>query len=188
MGSVMDPQRRRGGMQVAVRRGALALALVGVSVALAACSGAPTAATAEPVTMPETRAVTAAGSLDVYRALVDSVGLAALEGTRLLNQIALFVTTDEAVRAMAEDDVRLLIQGFELQRQQLEGAEPVPEAAEAAHADLKLALDRYVEAASLLLPASSGGPERFEFSRFQELMQDGGKHFHGAGASLDAAR
>jgi hypothetical protein len=38
---------------------------------------------------------------------------------------------------------------------------------------MNLALDRYTDAATLLLPPRHGGPDRFELSEFREAMAQG---------------
>ena len=154
----------------------------------AACAGGETEPAATPVTTPPppsiaTEAVAGAEEAS-YLSLFDSVSLAAVESTRLLNRLAVFVAGDDGARADLRDDVRLLIDSFELQLEQLGAAEPVPAHMEAAHASMKTAISRYRTAAELLLPPGVGGPPVFEFSQFQEVMLDGGKHFHGAGNLL----
>lgn len=169
-----------------VKRPTLIIAFGAVAVVAAACAGTSDGTASEPASAAEVE--TPALTREVYRSLVDSVGRATLEATRLMNQIALFATTDDSTRINAERDVRLVIEALQSGLETLIGAEPVPPATREAHADLKTALERYVEAASLLLPADDGGPETFEPERFRDLMLEGGKHFHGAGASLSEAR
>ncbi len=119
-----------------------------------------------------------------YLLLFDSVAFAAADSTRLLNQLAVFVAGNDSARSDLQGDVRLLIDSFGLQLEQLEIAEPVPARMEEAHTSMKTAIRRYREAAELLLPPGTGGPAVFDFFQFQEVMLDGGKNFHGAGSLL----
>ncbi len=159
-----------------------------LAVLAAACTGGDTEPEATPVRTPapppSTSEAIAGAEEASYLSLFNSVSLAAVESTRFLNQLAVFAAGSDGARADLHDDVRLLIDSFGLQLEQLEAAEPVPGRMEPAHASMKTAIGRYRAAAELLLPPRAGGPAVFEFSRFQELMMDGGHHFHGAGDLL----
>lgn len=169
------------------RRAAIRVIAAGVALAIAcSSSGEKSREAAEGVAPPTAKVATQAAAIgtEAHRALVDRVNIVTRDATVLLNQTALFIVSNDDARPQLEEDVRLLLGSFQLQREILQQAEPVPAAMQEAHELLAAAMERYVEATALLLPQSSGGPERFDFFAFQSLMQEGGEQFHGAGAAL----
>ena len=180
-------ETRHGWLRGPARRAAVSVVAVGVGWAIACSSPGATPTETTPRgagAAPAAATEAAATSTEAYLALVSRVNLAALRATTLLSRLALIVTTDDDVRSVLEDDVLLILDSLELQRDLLLQAAPVPAAMEEVHALLLTAMERYIEATSLLLPQSSGGPERFDFFSFQPIVQEGGKNFHGAGAAL----
>ena len=74
---------------------------------------------------------------------------------------------------------------FELDKERLERTDP-PLGYEELHARLLDALSFYIDASAALLPDSQTG--KANFSRFQELMQQGGKNSHAAIAVFSGLR
>lgn len=178
--------------------GATALLLAVAAVALVACSAedgpgggpvpvSPTAdvATQIPATQIPTTHVSTTDvlgvSVDAYLPLFESVNMVTLDASMLLNQLAGTAAASDQGHAIIDADARILLGSFELQLDKLESAEPVTPELGAAHESLKAALDRYVEAASLLLARDEGGPDRFDLRGFQSLIQEGRQNVDGAG-------
>ena len=103
-----------------------------------------------------------------------------------MGQIAVFAASDDRIGVDSEDTTRLILVQLAAQRDRLDAAEPVPTELSNSHESLKMAVGLYAEAASLLLPPEPND-DKFDFARYQELMIEGGKSFHGAGVALPAS-
>ncbi len=163
-----------------VRGWCLASVVVLLSLAVAGCSSGDGDSQSTPSASPPRAEL----GVTEYQALFNRMSLDLTEITRVLVQVSLFVASNPDAATEIEDDIRLLRRSYQQQLDGVQALEPVPPSVEEAHRLLEDAIERYIEATSLLLPAERNGSDRFDYSQFQDTMLSGGMSFHGAGAAL----
>lgn len=164
-----------------LRRGSVfAAALLAMALALACSSenGGTGRGQSEPPVRPAS-----AEEFTTYVEIFDAVAASVAEVAGELEALAALMAGSDRPRSTFEADARLLIDGVRAQIDRLQSVQFIPTRAEAAHGSMKLALERYVEAAMLLLPPRHGGPDLLDFSTFDEKMADADEQA-GAAASL----
>lgn len=162
------------------RSSVFAGALFAMALALACASGDGGAgrSNVEPPVRPAS-----AEELETYVATFDAVGSFAAEVAGELAALARLMAGSDRPRSTFEGDARLLIEGLTVELDRLQSVRLIPLRAELAHGSMKSALERYVEAARLLLPPRHGGPDLLEFAEFDEKMGDADE-LAGAAAAL----
>ena len=161
-----------------------------VLVAVAACGGRPTELQKphpEPtITSKATSPATSLPSADEereqeYRKLASEVLNSAGQLARIISDIGISLAGKPEDAAKTEVTVEATKGGFDLAQEWLERADP-PKGYEEFHQMLLEALSFYTQASAALLPDSQ--PGKADYWRFQELMLQGGKSFHAAGAEM----
>ena len=161
-----------------------------VLVAVAACGGGPTEREKprpEPTITPTaTSLATSLPSADEereqeYRNLANDVLNGAGQLARIISDISISLAGKPEDAAKAEATVQATRAGFDLARERLARADP-PKGYEEFHRTLLEALGFYTHASAALLPDSQTG--KADYSRFREMMLQGGKNFHAAGAEM----
>ena len=162
----------------------LALGATGLLL-LAACQGTVPDPTATPSGRPTPTPKVAAAKVEAYRQLVDQVFSDIGELTRVLSGIGLQLTSRPEEAQQAAGTVMAVKGILELDRERLASTEP-PLGYGEVHQRLVDALSLYGEAAEALLPDEQTG--QADHARFQELMLEGGRNTHAAGAALGELR
>ena len=161
-----------------------------VLVAVAACGGGATELQkphTDPTIFPTaTSPVTSQPGADEereqkYRKLASEVLNGAGQLARIISDISISLAGNPDDAAKTEATVEATRGGFDLARERLERADP-PKGYEEFHQTLLEALGFYTQASAALLPDSQTG--KADYWRFQELMLQGGKSFHAAGAEM----
>ena len=116
-----------------------------------------------------------------YRALADQIMNGTGEMTRVLSGIGIGLAGRPEGASEAKETVEAVISFLELARERLGNTEPPP-GYEKLHQTLLDALSIYTQASAALLPDTQTG--KADYPRFQELMPQGGKNFHAAGAEM----
>ena len=161
---------------------------------LVACQGA--SVEPGPNAVPETTATVTSSAASTprrvsdqekqYRVLVDEVINGTGQLARIISSTSISIASNPQGASKARSTVEGVIGSLELGRDRLEGAE-LPPGYENLHQTLLDALSFYTQASEALLPDSQTG--QANYPRFQELMLQGGKNFHAAGAeSSDLTR
>lgn len=101
--------------------------------------------------------------------------------TRIISGVSISLAGNPEGATEEKETVDAVIGSLGLARERLQGAEPPP-GYEGLHQTLLEALSSYMEASAALLPDGQTG--KADYPRFQELMLQGGKNFHAAGAEL----
>ena len=150
-----------------------------ITLLLAACQGEVATPAANPSRADLTQGE--AGQQQEYRELVNLL----MDGTgqiaRIISGISISLAGRPEDAAEEKDAVDGAIGSLKLARERLQEAGP-PRGYEGLHQTLLDALSFYIQASGALLPDSQTGEA--DYPRFQELMQQGGKNFHEAGAKL----
>ncbi len=172
----------RRSLRLRLRRGSVfAAALFAVALALA-CSS-ENSGTGRGQSEPPVRPASAE-EFTTYVEIFDAVASSVAEVAGELEALAALMASSDRPRSTFEADARLLIDGVRAQIDRLQSVQFTPTRAEAAHGSMKLALERYVEAATLLLPPRHGGPDLLEFAEFDEKMADADEEARKAAAVL----
>jgi hypothetical protein len=119
-----------------------------------------------------------------FISLFNAINIQLLEDTRVMNQISLSASIDEQALVDSEEATRLVLENLNGELRLVQMLEPVPTSLAGAQESLKTALMTYIQAASLLLPPEEAGSGFFDFFQYQELVQEAGENFHGAGSAL----
>jgi len=168
--------------------GYLTLVLVACQASIAVPDATPTLApTSTPLLTPSPAAQVATDTeqLKEYKALADDAINGITRLTRIIGGISIGVAgSPEAAREAAET-VEAVKGSFEVARNGLERAEPLP-GYEELHARLLDALSFYTDASTALLPDGETGEA--DYWTFQELMLEGGKNAHAAIAASEELR
>lgn len=125
-----------------------------------------------------------AEELASYVEAVRAVGSSVAEVVGKLEALAALMARSDRPRSTFEADARLLIEALRGPFDQLQSVDLIPARAERAHGSMKLALERYGEAAAMLLPPRHGGPDLLDFSTFDEKMADADEEARKAAALL----
>ena len=158
-------------------RKVLAVGIVLIAVVGVACgttAAAPTVTTA-PTPTPNVT------PRDVYLVVFNDVSVRLVDITRLMNQVSTFIGSDPALRSDFADTTDLILEDLNVQLGRLVAVEPVSDELTEVNDLLKMAIEMYIEAASLFVSGEQGEIPLFDFLKFQELMQNGGHDYHRAG-------
>ena len=164
---------------------------VALFVFLSACSTAATRPP-EPTSTPSLLASPTATALvqdgppvESYGVLVRQVFSDVADLTRILSDVSVALGASPESAPLAAGIVDTTKGTFELVRDRLALTSP-PAGHEGLHQLLLNALEFYIAASAALLPDNK--TQAADYWRFQELMQEGGKNLHAAGATFDELR
>ena len=116
-----------------------------------------------------------------YRKLVNTLMNGTGQMTRIISRMSISLAGNPEATAEERETVDAVIGSLELASERLQGEKPPP-GYEGLHQTLLEPLSSYMEASAAVLPDSQTG--NADYTRFQELMLQGGKNFHAAGDQL----